>query len=209
MKIMIKKHLRILLLTSILILFPMIIGIFIWDKLPEMIATHWNMSGNVDGWASKPIVVFGIPLLMLMIQWIGFIMTMNNTNMNNKVMYLVLYIVPMISWLLTIVIYGSALGYDVNVGKIVSIVLGCMFTIIGNYLPKQTQNYFVGIRLPWTLKSEENWRKTHHLSGWIWMISGVLIILSGIFEIYWICFLCFTLMVILPIGYSYWLSKKE
>jgi uncharacterized membrane protein len=206
---MIKKHLRILLLTSILILFPMIIGIFIWDKLPEMIATHWNMSGNVDGWASKPIVVFGIPLLMLMIQWIGFIMTMNNTNMNNKVMYLVLYLVPMISWLLTIVIYGSALGYDVNVGKIVSIVLGCMFTIIGNYLPKQIQNYFVGIRLPWTLKSEENWRKTHHLSGWIWMISGVLIILSGIFEIYWICFLCFTLMVILPIGYSYWLSKKE
>ncbi len=206
---MIKKHLRILLLTSILILFPMIIGIFIWDKLPEMIATHWNMSGNVDGWASKPIVVFGIPLLMLIIQWFGFIMTMNNTNMNNKVMYLVLCIVPMISWLLTIVIYGSALGYDVNVGKIVSIVLGCMFTIIGNYLPKQTQNYFVGIRLPWTLKSEENWRKTHHLSGWIWMISGVLIILSGIFEIYWICFLCFTLMVILPIGYSYWLSKKE
>lgn len=206
---MIKKHLRILLLTSILILFPMIIGIFIWDKLPEMIATHWNMSGNVDGWASKPIVVFGIPLLMLIIQWFGFIMTMNNTNMNNKVMYLVLCIVPMISWLLTIVIYGSALGYDVNVGKIVSIVLGCMFTIIGDYLPKQTQNYFVGIRLPWTLKSEENWRKTHHLSGWIWMISGVLIILSGIFEIYWICFLCFTLMVILPIGYSYWLSKKE
>lgn len=206
---MIKKHLRILLLTSILILFPMIIGIFIWDKLPEMIATHWSISGTVDGWASKPIVVFGIPLLMLMIQWIGFIMTHNNVTMNNKVMYLVLWIVPMISWLLTIVIYGSALGYDVNVGKIVSIVLGCIFTIIGNYLPKQTQNYFVGIRLPWTLKSEENWRKTHHLSGWIWMISGVLIILSGIFEIYWICFLCFTLMVILPIGYSYWLSKKE
>ena len=67
---MIKKNLRILLITSVVILLPMLVGVALWNQLPERIPSHWNAVGEIDGWSSKSFVVFGMPLLMLAIQWV-------------------------------------------------------------------------------------------------------------------------------------------
>ena len=67
---MIKKNLNILIITSIVILLPVLTGVVLWDTLPEQIPTHWNAAGEIDGWSSKPFAIFGLPLLMLAIHWL-------------------------------------------------------------------------------------------------------------------------------------------
>ena len=67
---MIKKNLKVLIITSIIILLPILAGVFLWDQLPEQIPAHWNASGEVDGWSSKPFTVFGMPLILLAFQWL-------------------------------------------------------------------------------------------------------------------------------------------
>ena len=109
---------------------------------------------------------------------------------------------------LTTITYMSALGMTVQVEVIMPIFMGLLLTIIGNYLPKCKRNYTIGIKLPWTLDSEENWNKTHRLAGWTWTIGGILIMATG-----WLCgFVAFIIvlsaMVLTPIIYSYILHKK-
>ena len=67
---MIKKNLKTLIITSIVILLPILAGIYLWEQLPEQLPYHWNASGEVDGWCGKPIAVFGMPFLLVAIQWI-------------------------------------------------------------------------------------------------------------------------------------------
>ena len=91
---------------------------------------------------------------------------------------------------------------------VMPIVIGLVLAIVGNYLPKCKQNYTIGIKIPWTLNSEENWNKTHRLAGWIWTFGGLLIMLTGFLGGFWIFFIVVLLMVVAPLVYSYLLHRK-
>ena len=67
---MIKKHLKFLIMTSFIILLPILAGLLLWDQLPEQIPSHWNTDGEIDGWSSKPFAVFGLPLILLAVHWL-------------------------------------------------------------------------------------------------------------------------------------------
>ncbi|WP_338206984.1 SdpI family protein [Lactobacillus juensis] len=86
--------------------------------------------------------------------------------------------------------------------------LGLFFIIFGNYLPKVSPNHVVGIRLPWTLKNTENWRKTHRFAGWIFFISGIVLLLTSYWEMYWTVISVTIIVILIPTCYSYLLSKK-
>ena len=58
-----------------------------------------------------------------------------------------------------------------DIGMLINILIGVMFVIMGNYMHKIKQNYSVGIKLPWTLNSEENWNRTHRLGSWLFVIG--------------------------------------
>ena len=73
---MIKKNLKIFILTSIVILLPIIAGVILWDKMPEQMPIHWNISGEADKWCNKAFGVFALPLIMLAIHWIGLSITL-------------------------------------------------------------------------------------------------------------------------------------
>ena len=208
---MIKKNWKILLITSLLILLPMLAGIFLWDQLPEQIPTHWNASGEVDGWSSKAFAVFGLSGILLAAQWLCTLGTRadpKKANHSEKVLRLVLWIVPVISNLLYAVTYATALGKEVRIESIMPVFIGLVFAITGNYLPKCKQNYTIGIKIPWTLNSEENWNKTHRFAGRLWVICGLVIMLTGFFGGFWIFFGVALVMVIVPVIYSYRLHKK-
>ena len=104
--------------------------------------------------------------------------------------------------------YAVALGQPVRVEIVMPILLGLVFIIIGNYLPKCKQNYTIGIKIPWTLDSEENWNKTHRFAGRIWVVCGFLMILTAFFDIFWLFFIFTIPMVFGPLLYSYILHKK-
>ena len=154
----------IMIITSIMILLPMIIGVVLWDKLPSEIATHFGTDNQANGWSSKPMTVFGMPLLMLALQWFCFLITSNDPkkrNINKKMFTFVLWLVPIISLITMMSTYAMALGYSVDIGMIVNFLMGIVFIGIGNYMHKIKQNYTVGIKIPWTLSSEANWNKTY------------------------------------------------
>ena len=208
---MIKKNWKILLITSLLILLPALAGIVLWDQLPEHIPTHWNASGEVDGWSSKAFAVFGLSGILLAAQWLCTLGTRADPKKDNhpeKILHLVLWIIPVISNLLYAITYAVALGKEVRIEVIMPVFIGLLFAIIGNYMPKCKQNYTIGIKIPWTLNSEENWNRTHRFAGRLWVVCGLVIMLTGFFGGFWIFFGITLVMVIVPIIYSYHLYKK-
>ena len=208
---MIKKNLKVLIITSIVILLPILAGLILWNQLPEQIPTHWNAAGEIDGWSSKPFAVFGLPAIMLAAQWLCVLGTAADPKKeahSQKVLHLVFWICPVISMLLFTLTYIAALGGQVRTEVIMPIFVGLVLAIVGNYLPKCKQNYTIGIKIPWTLNNEENWNKTHRFAGWLWTVCGIIIMLTGFFGGFWIFFIIVLLMVLAPILYSYILHRK-
>ena len=105
-------------------------------------------------------------------------------------------------------IYGLALGMDIDIGVIVNIMVGIMFIILGNYVHKVKQNYTVGMKLPWTLNSEENWNRTNRMTGWILILSGLLFLMNSLLLKTEIVFVVILLVILVPMIYSFILYKK-
>ena len=208
---MIKKHLKTLILTSILTLLPIVAGLYLWDTLPEQVPSHWDVNGEIDGWSSKPFFVFGLPSIMLAAQWLCVLGTAadpKKANHSDKVLHLVLWIIPVLSIVLSAMTYMVVLGHTVRVELIMPLILGLLFTIIGNYLPKCKQSYTVGIKIPWTLNSEENWNRTHRFAGRLWLVCGLGIMLTAFFGGFWVFLPIVLIMVLAPMVYSYLLHRK-
>ena len=208
---MIKKNLKVLIITSIIILLPILAGVLLWGQLPDPMPTHWNAVGEVDGWSSKPFAVFGLPFILAAAQWLCLLATgadPKKKNHSDKMIHLVLWIIPVMSVVLHTITYLTALGYGVRMEVVMPVLMGLIFTIIGNYMPKCKQNYTIGIKIPWTLNNEENWNKTHRFAGWLWTFCGVAIMLTGFLGSFWIFLPIALLMVIVPVLYSYLLHRK-
>jgi len=208
---MIKKNLKTLIITSIVILLPILAGLILWNQLPDPMPSHWNASGEIDGWSSKHFAVFGLPCILLAAQWLCMLGTAADPKKSNhpeKILHLVLWIIPVLSVVMHTVVYLIALGYGVRMEVVMPVLIGVVFTIIGNYLPKCKQNYTIGIKIPWTLNNEENWNRTHRFAGWLWTACGLVIMLTGIFGGFWIFFAIVLLMVLAPVIYSYMLHRR-
>ena len=212
MKIKINK--KLVLFTSILILLPSLVGCVFWNQLPEEIPTHFNLLGQADGYNHKMSAIFGLPTLMLLMHWLLLFLMIKDpksSNISSKIQVLIYWIIPFVSCLSMISIYGESLGYSMMSGILAQIFMGVVMIVIGNYLPKTRRNYIIGIRLPWTLENDENWRKTHRLAGKIWVLGGLLLFLNSFVQlyVYWVFFLTLFFVVIIPSVYSYQLSKSE
>ena len=117
---------------------------------------------------------------------------------------------PVVSVLCSAMTLGYALGYEVDIATVIPVFIGVVFLVIGNYLPKTKQSYTMGIKLPWTLNSEENWNRTHRLGGFLWVLGGAAFIVLSIFK-WWNIYVFFAIlavMVLVPTVYSYLLYRK-
>jgi len=209
---MLKKHKFLLLLTSLIVLLPMLVGICLWNRLPESVPTHFDGTGQADGWSSRVFSVFGLPLFVLLLHWICIAAVMADPKVQNlsaKILYLTLWISPAVSLFAGMSIYGTVLGAPINIARIANLLLALMFIAIGNYLPKCAPNYTVGIKLPWTLHDEENWRHTHRFAGFLWMIGGVLLLPAAFLSTMWVTFAVVLVLVLLPVIYSFLLYLRS
>lgn len=212
---LIKKYLSTMIAASVVILIPMVVGLLLWNRLPEQITTHWGVGSTPDGWAGKELVVFGMPALMLALQWACALVTSLDPKMKDtdgKPLKLVLWLCPVLSVVCCGVIYGYALGLDLNMDNVALLLVGLLFVVIGNYLPKCKQSYTLGIKLPWTLKSEANWNATHRFGGKVWMLGGLLLTqcvflpknLLGVAIL-----VIMPVLVLVPVVYSFIYHKRE
>ena len=212
---MIKKHKKVLITSSLVTLLPVLVGLLLWNKLPEKFATHWGMDGQADGYSSLPFAVFAPPLIMLAVQWLCVWFTAKdpgNQDRNKKPFTLVLWIIPLVSNLSSYLMYALALGAEFSPVSWMVPAMGLLFAIIGNYLPKCKMNSTMGIKILWTYSSEENWNATHRFGGKVWVIGGLFLLLSGSLPeaaSLIALFVTIAVMCILPICYSYRFYKKE
>ena len=212
---MLKKNKGLMILTSVITLLPIAAGLLLWDQLPETMAIHWNSHGVADGWASRPMVVFGLPLFLLAIHWLGVWMTgqdKRNRHQNEKVLQMMFWIAPVVSLFGCGGTYALALGQPLHIDRLALLLLGILFAIIGNYLPKCRQNYTIGIKIVWTLSDQENWNATHRLAGKLWMTGGMLLMLCAFLSgkaLTWAMPVVLGIMVGIPILYSWWFSRRQ
>lgn len=204
-----------LIVTSILILLPILVGALTWDILPEQVATHWGTGGTADDWSTRAFAVFGLPMILLVIHWVCIIITAadhKRREQNKKAYNMVLFITPLISWFTNAIMYAAAFGLEFNMFSLMFGLLGIMFIVIGNYMPKTKQNHTLGIKISWTLQSEENWNATHRVAGKVWFITG-LVSLVCVFLPYKISAIIMSVVFVaamaIPIIYSYRFHQKE
>ncbi|NOK32420.1 SdpI family protein [Corallococcus exercitus] len=189
-------------------------AIVFYGRLPESIPTHWNAEGVVDGHTPKPWGPFVLPLVMAAV-------------------YLVLVAVPRISpkgfsvarfqgvfegiqatlvaflFLLNALVLLAGLGVPVPVARVVPAATGLVLVVLGNYMGKFTKNFFCGIRTPWTLASDEVWLRTHRLGGRLFVLAGVIVLVSGLLGGGPVPVLvAVTVAAMTPVVYSYFLYRR-
>ena len=204
-----------LLASSIVILLPMLVALFGGEVLPEQLTVHWGIDGAADGVASPTVAFVVLPAILLGIHWLCAILTAlidKNVEQNQKIMRMVLWIIPAISLMSTGTILAVSLGYTANIFAMIMLLLGVMFIVIGNYMPKIKRSRTAGIKIKWTLANEENWYATHRFSGKLYVILGFVCILCMPLPSKFFPFLCLPIIllcVLLPIIYSYRFYKKQ
>ena len=200
------------LLTSLVCLLPILAGAALYSRLPETMATHWDLQGQPNGWSSRAFAVFGLPGILLAFNLlVPFMLRADpkRANMSGALVTVTRWIIPVVSLLCSGTTLGYGLGYDVRVERVLPVLLGLLFIVVGNYLPKTKQSYTMGIKLPWTLASEENWNRTHRLAGFLWVLGGVFfVVMSFVGWSLAALLIPLALMTLVPTVYSYLLYRK-
>ena len=210
-----KKNILKAIISSIVILLPIIFGIIFWDSLPDTITTHFGADGTPDGASSKAFAVFGLPLILLALHWVCVLTTFLTNRKNgqsDKVYTLLFFIMPMLSIFVATLIYATAFNYDLHLGSILCVISGLMFVLMGNYMPKITRNRTMGIKIKWTLASDENWAATHRVAGRVWFFGGFVVMLGAFLPLNALMIAALPailLLVLIPTVYSYVFYRKQ
>lgn len=170
--------------SILLVLAVVIAAIWAYPLLPAQVPSHWGVSGQVDDWTTPlghvlmfPGMMIGMYLLFLLLPHIeprrehfleswGFYQMIRN------------FMMAFFAFMFGLTTYAAVTGNEVAVGQIIPVSIGVLFIFIGNYLTQVKSNFFMGIRTPWALDNEENWRKTHHLGAYTFVLGGLLFIIS-------------------------------
>lgn len=211
---MLRKNKLNLALSCIVLLLPMVFGIIMWDSIPPTVTTHWGADGVADGWSGRGFAVFGLPLIILALHLLCLLITFadnKKTQQSHKVIGLVMWICPMISVFANGLMYSAILGFNPGL-QLIPALLGLMFIILGNYMPKFRRNHTMGIRLPWTLASDENWSRTHRIGGIVWVAAGA-VQLGSVFlpqkAMLIVGVSALLVSILIPAVYSYVLYRKQ
>ena len=212
---MLKTYKKQLIVASLLTLLPIAVGLALMDKLPLAFATHWGIDGQPDSWSSRSFAIFVPPVIMLALFWVCVYFTgkdPGNQGRNKKPLGMVIWIVPFLSNLCCGMIYALALGATFSVTNLMLVVMGLLFVVMGNYMPKCQMNSTIGIKVSWAYTSEENWNATHRFAGRVWVICGGLMMLSALLPAKLgiaVMLIGFIPMVVSPMVYSWLYYKKQ
>src|SRR5687768_937250 len=201
-------------LVLILILAATVAGLSLWNRLPEQMASHWNINDQVDGYMSKfwgvflmPIFTLGMLLLFLVIPNIDPLKA-NIAQFRDVFNLFIVLLVGFMVYIYALTLLWN-LGYtNFGLGKAMMPALGVLFIFVGYMLRKAKRNYFIGIRTPWTLSSDKVWDETHRLGAVLFIISGLLAFIGGLIA-FWMMLVPLIGSTIFLLSYSYVLYQRE
>ena len=197
-------------ITALTIIATFVVTIIFYFDLPQQIPSKFDMNGQVIEYGQK-MTLFIVPALSLaMYSCFPFLAKIDPKGENyqkfqssyDMIKYIIVFILAVLHFIILhkVVVPDSTW----NISKLIMTIIGILFIVIGNKMPKLKQNFFVGIRTPWTLTNPEVWCKTHRLGGFAWVISGAVLIISQLFNINIVLtfIVVILLSVVVPIVYS-------
>jgi len=174
----------------LIIAVAVIVSAVVYPRLPESFPTHWDMSGQPNGWSGRLLGAWMLPILMVVIWAFLRVLPAIDPRGSNYAKFggaFEAIIVSIMLFLLGlhIIILRGALGYPMAIQRVVPVGVGVFLAVIGNLLPRARPNWFVGIRTPWTLSSDRVWEKTHRFGGHVFVVGGLLIVLAALLTAQW------------------------
>ena len=204
-------------LALVLIAVSLLVAFLIYPHLPERVPSHWNVKGQVDSYSSKSWGAFGLPLMTAGIYFLMVIVPRIDPKKGNYDRFKGAYrLIKLAFVLFFIALYAvvlmNAMGFPVPVDRMVIIAMGLLFMVIGNFMGQFRHNYFIGIKTPWTLASEDVWQKTHRFGARIWVGSGLVMAITGLFfggqRGFLLVMASIAVAALVPVIYAYLLYKK-
>ena len=211
MKLITKKEI----VPLTLIILMAVAGFLAYNKLPEQVPSHWNASGEVDVYSSKNFAVFFAPLLAFGLWLLLICLPLIDPLRKNYQKFSKPYFALRAALVLFLgLLYGftlaAGLGVRINIKFFIVPSISILIAVFGFFMPKIKPNWFVGIRTPWTLQSDEVWQKTHQFAGKTFVLSGLLSIFSLLFRQYSFAIFLFVVLAgaLAPVAYSYFVFKQ-
>lgn len=194
-------------ITCAVCLLPILFGVIFYEKLPEIMPIHFNMNNEPNGFAKKDFALFGLPALMAVLQVFCCIITdINGEKKESKPKFVAIiqWIIPILSVVISVITIEIPLGSTVDVRRSVLLVLGILFMMIGNYMPKMSYEQMQGKMHPMP-RDEKTYRKVVRMLGYTFVIFGLLFLISIAFTaiVSWVVIVLLVVILLIECAWSF------
>lgn len=204
-------------LPLLFIAITLLISALVYDKLPDRVPSHWNSSGEVDGYSSRAAGAFLLPLVALGVWALLRVIPRIDPRRENYDKFRGTFdviVAATVGFLcvMHIGILGFTLGLPIAVDRVVFGSIALLLILLGNFLPRARPNWFVGIRTPWTLSSDRVWERTHRVGGYAFALAGVIMLAALLLAPAYLMHITVTVamaMTVFVLGYSYVAWRQE
>ena len=202
-------------IAGLLTLTAWALAAWLYPSLPQRMPTHWNIKGTVDGWGDKSWATFLMPGMMIaFLILFAFLPALSPKHFEvdsfrSTYLYIMVLITGLFAYMNGVILLAT--WQEVRAGPrfmdIGRALIGGIFLFIaflGNVMGKVRKNFYIGIRVPWTLASDRVWNDTHRLAAWVMVAAGVigfLLVIAGASPIVAIGLLIGSMLI--PIVYSF------
>lgn len=206
-----------LILSLLLVVVATALGLFLWNRLPVQMASHWNIQDQVDGYISRLWGVFLMPTISAVMLLLFLIVPQIDPLKKNVQAFrptfnlFILFFIGLMVYLHILTLFFN-LGYKFPMSRATLAAMGPFFYFAGTLLEKAKRNWFIGIRTPWTLSSDSVWAEIHRFGAFLFKVCGGLVVLGALLGRIW----AFALTLFPLIGstiflviYSYVLYRRE
>jgi immunity protein, SdpI family len=204
-----------ILITSF-ILASFLLGAYLYPQMPERMASHWDASGSVNGYMPKLWGLFLMPIISTIL-FLAFLVIPKIDPLKENIAkfrsYFDWFILLLFGFLFYLYLLTIAwnLGYRFNMIQLMAPAIGLLIYYVGVLTENAKQNWFIGVRTPWTLSSERVWNKTNRQAGKLFKAAGVIAVLGAVFPQYAIALILVPVILaaIYPLVYSYLEYQRE
>ncbi|MBU0757347.1 MAG: SdpI family protein [Nanoarchaeota archaeon] len=199
-----------------IIILAFAVSLAFYPYVPDMMATHWDATGNVNGYMSRPWGLFMMPVMLAgLVLLFSAIPNIDPLKANIKKFkkqydtFIIVFSLFMLFIHIHVLLWN--VGIMISTNLIVPFAVSILFFYLGMFLKDVKRNYFIGIRTPWTLANDNVWNKTHMFGSKLFMISGIVVLSGVFFREYVIYFIMVPTLLssLVLVVYSYFVWKKK
>jgi uncharacterized membrane protein len=212
---MTEKAMKWFVFSIAVVVMSFVVGLAFYNVMPEQMIGHWNAEGAVDGYTSRFVGLFLVPIMSAVFLALFYLILKIDPLRKNIEKFRKEYEV-FVFLLVLFMFYVNAMVITANLGLVFDFIaflapaMGVLFFYAGVLLERSKRNWFVGIRTPWTMSSDEVWHDTHKIGGKLFKLSGILSVLGIFFGkfAFWFIIVPVILSAVYLVIYSYVCYKK-